>query len=375
MTPGTGEVSVTFPIGFGVLIAAVLGSIIGSFLNACIHRLPRNLSLASPRRSFCPSCERMIPWHENLPVLSWLLLKGRCSGCGNPISIRYLVVEILTAVLFVAAFLSYGFPAALPYWVMLSILTAATFIDIEHFIIPDQLTWGGVVTGVFLAILFPATLHAQSIWSGLLHSLGGAILGFGLLWLVVEGGKLAFGRKTIRFTEPGPFVWKRDGDRADLFLGEDRLTWEETFSRESDQLRLDVASVVVDGEARKTDRLVFQYDKVRLEGGETLELDALNTIEGMVSRLSIPREAMGFGDVKFMAAIGAFLGWQAVLFTLFAASITGCIAAIAGVLITRDRSGARVPFGPFLALGAAWWIFGGQGVFQWYFSIFRGQVG
>ena len=94
-----------------------------------------------------------------------------------------------------------------------------------------------------------------------------------------------------------------------------------------------------------------------------------------MSSVVIPREAMGFGDVKFMACIGAFLGWQGALFALFAGSIVGSIAGLAGLFLAKDRAGVRLPFGPFLAIGALIWLFGGALVFDWYLRLIAGLVG
>jgi leader peptidase (prepilin peptidase)/N-methyltransferase len=109
-------------------------------------------------------------------------------------------------------------------------------------------------------------------------------------------------------------------------------------------------------------------------GGEDLDLDEINQVSGLARSVVIPREAMGFGDVKFIACIGAFLGWQAVVFTLFVSSIVGSTAGLAGIFLARDKAGTRVPFGPFLALGAACWIFGGREIAEWYFfHVFGGE--
>lgn len=348
------------------IAATVLGAVIGSFLNACIHRLPRGLSLNHPRRSFCPACQKTIPWYENLPILSWLLLRGRCSSCGHPISPRYLLVEILTAALFAWAWLAYGWPLAPAYWVLFGILIASTFIDFEHFIIPDELTLGGVAAGIVISGLVPALHGSEVWWSGLLQALLGAATGFGALWLVVEGGKLAFGRKSHRFSQPVEFRWVRDGDRADLFLENDTLRWEDIFSRVSDQLILQCEEAEADGVAQPVGRAIFHYDRVSFSGRPELPLDNLSEIRGRLTALTIPREAMGFGDVKFLAAIGAFLGWQGVAFTIFSSSIIGCVTGLAGLFLARDKSGARLPFGPFLAVGAVWWIFGGRDLMDWY---------
>ncbi|GAB4176839.1 MAG: hypothetical protein Fur0032_16900 [Terrimicrobiaceae bacterium] len=363
MTPAASAVLLVF--------AGMLGGIVGSFLNACIYRMPRGISLLNPRRSFCPSCNKMILWYENLPVVSWLLLRGKCSGCGCRISARYPLVELLTAGLFVGAWMIYGYPAGAVYWVLLALLVAASFIDIEFFIIPDEITWGGTAVGVALATLFPSILGEATFWAGALASLAGAALGFCLLWLVVEGGKLAFGRKSHSFDPAVPFVWTRDGDRADLRVGEETLRWEDIFSREKDVLLLRGGQVEIDGKKSiSAESLRFFYDRVIVGNSpEPLALDHVDQIKGLASSIVIPREAMGFGDVKFIAAIGAFLGWKAVLFTIFAASIIGCLAAVAGIFIARDRAGSRVPFGPFLALGAVIWIFGGDRLAEWYLSV------
>lgn len=355
---------------FLAAMSAVLGAIVGSFLNACIHRMPRGISLANPRRSFCPACERQIPWYENLPVVSWLALRGRCSGCGAGISPRYLLVEVLVAGLFFAAWQTFGWPLGPVYWIFLSLLVVAAFIDIEHFIIPDEITWGGTAAGIVLSPFVPAMMGVDVWWVALGLSVAGALLGFGLLWLVVEVGKLAFGRKAVRFGEAQEFEWVRDGDRADLRIGDETLRWEDVFSRESDALLCSgVESVCVDGRVLEAGEMKFFFDRL-VVGGETLELDKLDRITGRLAGVTIPREAMGFGDVKFIACIGAFLGWQAVLFTLLASSVIGMFAGLAGIFLARDRSGARLPFGPFLALGAGLWVFAGPALVGWYFSFF-----
>ena len=351
--------------------SAVLGAIVGSFLNACIHRMPRGISLSNPKRSFCPACNKLIPWYENLPVVSWLALRGKCSGCGSRISPRYVLVEILTAVLFWAIWDRFGLPLAPAYWILISLLIAATFIDIGHYIIPDEITLGGTAAGILCCVAIPGLMETSSRLAAGAWSLAGAALGAGLLWLVVEGGKLAFGRKKVRFEKAEAFRWVRDGDRADLHLGEETHRWEDIFSRESDQLILHPSGPTrCDGRELPVGPLRFHYNKVSA-GEETIDLDTIAEISGALDSVVIPREAVGFGDVKFLACIGAFLGWQAVLFTLFASSIIGCVFGVAGILIARDKAKAILPFGPYLALGAALWLFGGRELTDWYLFQFH----
>src|SRR5690349_11142228 len=151
--------------------AFILGASIGSFLNVCIYRMPRDLSVNEPKRSFCPSCKYQIPWYRNLPLISWLALRGKCANCGAKISFRYFGVELLTGLLFLAVWWrvwieprpewhGQGWMLALPYWILVSLLVVATFIDFEHFIIPDEVTIGGTVAGVLLSFAMPI-LQAQ----------------------------------------------------------------------------------------------------------------------------------------------------------------------------------------------------------------------
>jgi leader peptidase (prepilin peptidase)/N-methyltransferase len=348
------------------VFAAVIGGIVGSFLNACIYRMPRGIPLSNPRRSFCPACKRAIPWHENVPVLSWVLLRGKCSACGARISFRYLLVEFLTAALFVFAWTRYGLPLAPVYWILLALLIAATFIDIEHFIIPDEITWGGTAAGLLLSILFPQMMQTPSRLEAFGFSLAAAAFGYGLLWLIVELGKLAFGNKRLRFEKEEPFALRANGDDVALQIGDETLSWEDIFARESDELVLECASASIGGAAPV---LRFRHDRMIVADEET-PLGQLETITGTLRAIVIPREAMGFGDVKLMAVIGAFLGWKAVLFALCAASIIGCVAAFAGIFLARDKTGSRVPFGPFLALSATIWVFAGEEIWNNYFRIF-----
>ncbi len=361
----------TTPVILDVLLpifAAVLGAIVGSFLNACIHRMPRGLSLSDPRRSFCPECKKTIPWRENLPLVSWILLRGRCSACGVGIPFRYFLVELVTAIFFMALWQFYSLPLAPAYWIFSSLLIAATFIDLEHFIIPDEITWGGAVAGVFLSFLFPAMMEESSRWMAGLWSIAGAALGFGLLFGVVEGGKLAFGKIKHHFAPPEQFEWQRVGDSASLRAGSETLDWMEVFSREKDTLTVELEGMAqIDGREVSQEKLVFHYNSVLVDG-QSVPLETLEKISGSMRSLVIPREAMGFGDVKFIACIGAFLGWKAVIFTLFAASIIGSLAGLAGLFLAKDKAGTRIPFGPFLALGAAIWLFGGRFLADWYFA-------
>jgi leader peptidase (prepilin peptidase)/N-methyltransferase len=355
--------------GFDELIfrifAFVMGAVIGSFLNVCIYRLPRDLSVNQPRRSFCPACEKPIPWQQNLPLVSWLWLRGKCARCGSRIAFRYFAVELLTALLFLTLWIVFPWKVALAYWLLVSLLIVANFIDFEHFIIPDEITIGGTVAGVLASLALPVLMGEDSRWRALIQSLGAAALGYGLLWIVLEAGKKAFGKKRIRLEAPTPFSWVREGEDAEFVVGEERGLWSDHFARESDLLLMHCAEVEVESRRFENVTLQLRYNRLTIND-ETFALDDVNRISGVVRELQIPREAMGRGDLKFLAAIGAFLGWRAVLFSIFAGSLAGSIVGLTTMLLGQRAWSAKIPFGPYLALGALLWMFFGLDVLGWY---------
>ena len=281
---------------FFLPFVALFGASIGSF---CIYRIPRDESIVTPR-SHCPSCGKLIPWYFNIPVLSWLMLGGKCHYCKCRISPRYLILEVFTAILFTVvwiqviaglsmpedlshAWLTNGnallpppsarfgltpllHPALLPaYWLVIWGLILGTFVDLEHYILPDRVTIGGMIAGVIISALIPELHFTASRVTALTRSATGLAFGFGLLWLVSWLGELAF-----------------------------------------------------------------------------------------------KKEAMGFGDVKLMGAIGAFFGWKAVLFVLLAASLFGSVVGVGLIVLGKRQLQGRIPFGPFLALGTLLWMFWGR---------------
>jgi leader peptidase (prepilin peptidase)/N-methyltransferase len=264
---------------FFTVLAFTWGGCIGSFLNVCIYRIPRDVSVVKPR-SHCPHCNQLIPWYYNIPLLSYVQLRGRCAFCKARITPRYVLVELLTAVLFVLVWQKFDTGhAARPlglvpinnlalvpvYWLMVSGLILGTFVDFEHMILPDRVTLGGIVAGLLLSALAPAMQGQDSMLHGFLHSLLGAAVGWGSLWAVAAMGSLIF-----------------------------------------------------------------------------------------------RKEAMGFGDVKLLGAIGAFLGWKAILFSIMLSSFAGSLVGIAFVLTKKKEMGSRIPYGPYLALAAVVWILWGQ---------------
>ena len=348
--------------------AFVLGAVVGSFLNVCIYRMPLDLSVNEPRRSFCPACKKQLRWYQNIPLLSWFFLRGRCANCGSQIAFRYVVVELVTALLFLAVWLQSPWPIALAYWVFISLLIVGIFIDLEHFIIPDEVTIGGTIAGILASFLVPALMSTEGRWAALLTSALSAVLGYAILWIVLEAGKKVFGKKKIQLDVSTPFTWTRKGDDADFLVDEEQGLWSDYFSRESDLLILLCDEAVIDGRNVGKTELRFHYNRVNIDDEEIL-LDTIERISGVVRELQIPREAMGRGDLKFLAAIGAFLGWRAVLFSVFAGSLLGSLVGLATLLVGQRVWSAKIPFGPYLAFGALLWMFFGESLLSWYLGL------
>jgi leader peptidase (prepilin peptidase) / N-methyltransferase len=350
------------------IFAFILGAAVGSFLNVCIYRLPRDLSVNQPRRSFCPACKKPIPWHQNLPLISWLVLRGRCANCGSKIAFRYFAVELLTALLFLAIWQNFSWPMAITYWIFVSFLLVGTFVDFEHFIIPDRVTIGGIIAGFIASLAVPTLMDTDSRVVAGIRSLLAAVVGYVILLLVLEAGKIAFGKKRIRLDAPTPFTWKRQGDDADFVVGSEQSLWSDHFAREKDRLLLQCDEAKIDSHTYGNTTLDFHHDRVAVEGNEFV-LDNLTEISGVVRELQIPREAMGRGDLKFLAAIGAFLGWRAVLFSLFAGSLLGSIVGLITLVVGKRVWSAKLPFGPYLAFGALTWMFFGDAFLRWYLGL------
>ena len=247
---------------FALTFATLFGALIGSFLNVCIHRLPRGTSIVWPA-SACPTCGRALSWFENIPIVSYAFLRGRCRTCRTPISSRYPIVEALTAAMFGLAWWYYGptplVASRIVFGCMLIVLFA---IDLEHHLLPNVITIPGIVIGFLFSVINDP---------GWKSSLIGIVVGGGVLYVIAEG-----------------------------------------------------------------------YYRVRHE------------------------EGLGMGDVKMLALIGAFLGWPLTLLSLMIASIAGTIIGIALIATGRGTMKYALPFGTFLAIGAAVSAAVGQAILDWY---------
>jgi leader peptidase (prepilin peptidase)/N-methyltransferase len=247
-----------------IVVAAVLGAVVGSFLNVCIYRLPRGMSVVWPA-SGCPQCGRTLAWFENVPLASYIALRARCRTCGERISLRYPIVEGITAAMFALGWWYYGPGVLLSSRLVLGCALIVLFeIDREHQILPHAITVPGLAAG------FVFSIFTEPGWQA---SLAGLLLGGGIL--------LAMG---------------------------------------------------------------YGYYFLRHE------------------------EGLGMGDFKMLAMIGAFLGWRLTLLTLMLASLSGSVVGLFLIVTRRGGMKTALPFGTFLALGAAAAAIAGPALLDWYLS-------
>ena len=351
------------PFHFWTLTFFCLGCLVGSFLNVCIYRMPRGESIVSPP-SHCPHCNYSIPWYLNMPLITWLYLRGRCANCRAPIAARYLLVELLTGVAFAACWLKYGSlsaPLALIYCVFIAGLMVAMFIDFEHFIIPDEITMGGIVVGLVCSCAlplmqqdFPGMHRLHSVWLSLKYSVIGAAMGGGVVYAILRLGKLMFGKQKIPLAA-GTVV--RFTDTTLKWLDQE-VDYGEFFYRPSDTISLQASKLELIDRCYANVAVRLRKDRL-LIGEESIDPEKVLYMEAVTEELVVPREAMGLGDVKFMAAIGAFLGAPAIFFSLAVSSMIGSVVGLVLIGIGK-REWTRLPYGPYIAMAAVIWMFGGR---------------
>ena len=259
----------------------VIGACVGSFLNVVIYRMPAGKSVVTPR-SQC-KCGTMIAWYDNIPVLSWFMLRGKCRHCGAPFSIRYPLIELGTALLFLGMWTVGGWPVGLVWILFASLMVPAAFIDLDTMEIPDTFSIGGFLTGCVLSLIVPAMHGVEP--SGM------------VLFDALRGGIAAF---------------------QGAFIGSGLILW-----------------------------------------------------VALIAEVLLRKEAMGFGDVKLMGAIGAFCGWQGAVFAFFGGSVIGCLILVMVWPFLRRKGGLggrQIPFGPALAAGALLYLLAAKPYVTLYFT-------
>lgn len=353
------------PFHFWSVTFFTFGGIVGSFLNVCIHRMPLGQSIVSPP-SHCPHCRYSIPWYLNVPLVTWLYLRGQCAHCGAPISVRYFLVELLTGVAFLGSWLVLGPQSAgvaVVICLFLAGLIVATFIDFEHFIIPDEITIGGMAAGFVCSLAVPALHGTSSHVVALLQSALGMVVGGGVVYGVLRVGKLMFGRFKVELPPESRVIFTETA----LKLPDEEIPYEEIFYRKSDTIVLEARRLELIDRCYPAAAVRLSPERLQI-GEERMNPEAVPHMEAVTSQLVLPREAMGFGDVKFMAAIGAFLGWKATIFSLLASSMIGAVVGLTLIALRRQEWSSRIPYGPYIALAAAIWVFGGRRLPAWWFG-------
>lgn len=342
------------PLFFGLF-----GACVGSFLNVVIYRMPRGLSVNEPRRSFCPQCKAPIPWYLNLPVLSYLLLRGRTACCGRHYTARYCIVELVCALLFAAIawhFCTDDIFTQMLLCVWVAAMLACFCIDWEQMVVLPSLTLIATGAGIGISLLSPwFSGEGTEPLQGLMSSLTGAFGGFLLFRFVALAGKFFFGRRQQAFDSPQKWVLHQaaNGEDVEMLIGSERLLWSNIFMEASDRLTL--VGGTENNHAAATGELSFTVDALTLPDGTKLFLEEHDELRGTCRGYATRKEAMGSGDAWLALAIGALCGWQGVVFSLVAGSFIGIGAAI----VARIGRGTPMPFGPALIAAACIWLFWG----------------
>jgi leader peptidase (prepilin peptidase) / N-methyltransferase len=354
------------PDWFVSAVVFIFGSIVGSFLNVCIYRMPRNESIVRPR-SHCPHCGKMISWHHNIPLFSYIALRGRTQCCGKPFSIRYWIIELVTASFFLLLWNSFQPLVAISYMIFVSLMIVATATDLEHYIIPDEITYGGIIVGLICSTLVPELQGETSHLRAFGMSLAGALTAWLVLWGIVELGKLAFGKRKASFPEPTQVTVTA----LELSTPTENLPWEDILMRASDRLTFIGQNILFapagGGATRSWESAtvsVTQEGVVIAE--EKFSFEGIASVKAVTAELVIPREAMGFGDVKFIGGIGAFLGPTSLFFVILVSSIAGSIIGFFLMATGKREWGGKLPYGPYLAFAAVLWMFFGPDLVDYY---------
>lgn len=349
------------PFHFWSIVFFWWGSMVGSFLNVCIYRMPRGESVVYPP-SHCPGCNYAIPWYLNIPLVTWVYLRGKCRNCGASISIRYFLVELLTAITFLVCWLCFGKQGSLlviVYCFIMAGFITATFIDLEHFIIPDEITIGGIFAGLFCSFFVPELHETSHLGTAMKRSFIGAAVGGGMIYAILRVGKWCFGKQKLAFPPDSKIVFTETG----LVLPEETVPFEDLFYRNSDFISFHAKKLELVDRCYRDVSVRLTPAELKI-GADVFNPETILHMEGVTDEIVLPREAMGFGDVKFMAAIGAFLGWQSVVFSLMVSSIIGAAVGVALIASGKREWSSRLPYGPYIALAAVIWMFGGKRFFE-----------
>jgi len=234
-------------------------------------------------------------------------------------------------------------------------LFVATFIDIEHFIIPDEITLGGIVVGFICSFLVPSLHGADAGVFACVTVFLGIIVGGGLIYSILRVGKILFGKKKLQLPAETLVVFTED---ALVFEGQ-TIPFEDLFYRKTDVIAMEARRVELIDRCYSNIAVRLTPEELHL-GDEVLKPEDVLHMEVLTERMVLPQEAMGFGDVKFMAAIGAFLGWQATLFCLMVSSIIGAVVGLLLIVLKKQEWSSRLPYGPYIALAATIWILEGS---------------
>ncbi len=355
---------------FYAVATFLFGICIGSFLNVVIYRIPRGLSVNKPKRSYCPTCKKEIPISRNIPLFTWLVQKGRCAECKCSIPSRYFWIELLTGLLWVACWYYFNSPLEAVFYMLLGALALVICaVDIELMLIPRAFTILAAVIALTGGALMPERFGLLTWKEGLGYSAFGLAIGWAALWLVVLLGKAMFGKRSFTFENTTEWSLREptnDDEEFSFVIGDETIPWSDVFYRKTDKLVIDgLTHLNVDGAPRSAKLLEIRAQYVLLDS-ERLDIEELKSLDGKTTSATIPREAMGMGDVDLLAVLGAVFGAPSLLLIV----LFSCIFTILIAVLGRLGLGKMIPFGPALIAGGVFWLLYGEKAWNWYMSLF-----
>jgi leader peptidase (prepilin peptidase)/N-methyltransferase len=375
---------------FWTIFLAATGACVGSFLNVVVYRMPRGQSIVLPP-SHCPKCGRRIRWYDNVPILSWLALRGRCRFCRASISPRYIIVEALTAALVAGLYVCYyvlrvrrgagdfidTWPTFAAHAALLCGLLACSLVDMEHWIVPLEVCWVVSVVGIVSAAAKPTPSWLPQVSPGLGAAAAAAGIGLIVGLVLMRYGVIprSFADATARPAEPPQKIAARLGRKKDrarskarkkarsVAIGKDQGVWPR-LEVLKELLFLMPAIVLAVAAGECVEHVAFARDAwsdatTGMFGRHVTGL--LSALVGymvggawiwgtrILGTLGFGKEAMGLGDVHILAAVGAVTGWIVPSLTFFAAPVFGLLWALY-LLIRRNQR--ELPYGPWLAAAA-----------------------
>lgn len=357
---------------FGLIVSFIIGSCVGSFLNVCIWRIPRGESVSHPP-SHCPKCDYEIKPYENIPIIAWLMLKGQCKNCSLPISPRYIILEAFVGFLYVwvtYVFVQQDLPLGclIFFYSMTAVFVTVSFIDIEHYRIPNQINLYAAITIIPVIIwapsfftnnidmenvyrLMPSLKNSAAPLQALCYSLVGAFTSFFILWALVYCGRLFKKEQTLQLDDALEVKITESGIHSFEKGQWEECLWKDIALKKGETINYQIEGNSLNLKSLSAEKIIINAEQKVLIGEDSYSAGE-EEITFKAKSITFPIDVIGQGDLKYVLILGAFLGPQMGLLSIFIAAFFGSIIGMLQIIKSKKISAAILPFGPFLSISA-----------------------